>query len=177
MTARKSLRLFLLAAAAGLLLWGSWLYAGQVRRQQRDRALVRAVKSDRLPAALALLDEGADPSARTPPLSAFQKAKVFYYGKKHGVTMPAWGHMDDANQGWSVLEIAVMRGDPALVSALLFKGADLAYKDKAGKTATDWAQHLSGTSEMAFPGGSTYRRILASLKAAAARPRQSGSAP
>jgi len=171
--AKQSLVLVFVVAAAGLLAWRLWPDQAQARRQQRDRDLIQAVRHNDLSAATRLLGEGADPNARTPPISVSQKAQIYYFYAARMRRVPAWGDLDRMDPHWSLLEVAVLRGDADMVSALLTKGADANYHDKGGITALTWAGRMKSFSR----NNGDHPRIIALLKAAAARPRPPGSKP
>ncbi len=167
--ARQSVVLFLLAVALGVLTWRLWPDAGQASRQQRNRALFQEVTANHLAAATRLLDEGADPNAQKPPFSFAQKGKMYYFWASHGIKPPAWGQVDDTYIGWSMLQLAAMRGNAELVDVLLSKGADVNYRNKIGDTALSRVQGMKGRMSPAAWNASSYPRIVALLKAAEAR--------
>ncbi len=168
-TAKQYAAAFLIIAILGVVTWRLWPDDGRAR--QRDNDLVHAVKTNDLPDVTRLLEEGADPNALLPAFGLSQKAQIYYLGVTHKIKTPDWGHMDDMNPRWSVLELAVLRGDSDIVSALLSKGADIRYRDKQGKTVVMWGAMLEGMPAMPLGTNRDYPRIAAMVKAAAARPR------
>lgn len=168
-TAKQSIAVFLAVAVLGLFIWHLWPDNGEARQRQRDSDLLRAVSYNRLADATRLLDEGADPNTRVPPLSLTQKTKLEYQEMSHGKRPVAWSQIDAAygDAGWSVLEVAVMHGKVSLVQALLSKGADVEYRDPWGQTALGWANMLKGGSPLASRTADSLR-IAALLKAAEA---------
>jgi len=163
---KKSIALLLAACVLGVLVWMVWSDGGQARRERRDRALVVAVQRSDLAAATRLLGEGADPNAQTPPTTLSQKVRYYRFMVSNGAKVSPWGHMEDRNQHYSVLEIAAMRGDADMAGLLLSRGADVDYKDRAKGTALGWAISLSGLSLFGPQDGRDYKRVVALLKAA-----------
>jgi hypothetical protein len=166
--AKRSVGLFLLAAALGVLAWRLWPDAGQARRQQRSRELLQAVIQNRLADATRLLDEGADPNTQAPPLSLAQKARWDYFEVSHGRKALTWGQMDAMTPGLSVLQIAVMNDNADMVRVLLSKGADAGYRNRAGQRALGMVVWPNGVTPPAAGKADRLWRIVALLKAAAA---------
>lgn len=171
--AKQSFVLALVVAALGLLAWRLWPDPAQARRHQRDRALIRAVQANDLSAATRLLGTGADPNGHLPPISVSRKAQIYYLYSSRLRRVPAWGDLERMDRHWSLLEVAALLGNADMVSALLAKGADVNYHDRAGNTALTLAGKLNGDSR----NGSDYPRVLALLNAAVARPRPAGNKP
>jgi len=175
--AKQSFVLFLLVAAVGVLAGRLWPDGAQARRHQRDRDLVHAVQYNDVTTATRLLNEGADPNGHIQPFSVTQKAQIYYDLVSHRVKAPSWSGIDKMNAHLSLLEIAVIRGNGDMVSALLSKGADAGYQDGGKMTALTWAKMPNGATWPGGRNGPASPRILALLKAAAARPHHPGNRP
>ena len=96
-----------------------------------------------------------------------------YFFLSHRMKMPSWGDLDKASPRWSLLETAAVLGNADMTGALLKSGADIGYRDKQNDTALTLMTRAGG----GFRNGRDYPRVLALLKAAAARPHRTGNTP
>jgi ankyrin repeat protein len=99
-----------------------------------------AVANDRVPAARALLDRGAEINARTRGVTSLMIGIISDRPDAVKLLLERGADVNaQSGAGWTALTFAAWRGDDALVRVLLSHGAKPNFVDKQGWTPLDYA--------------------------------------
>lgn len=141
----KRKRIGLLFLLVPVILFGSlgWLTYRQVRQENLNRALIVAIMHNDTSAALALLDQGADPNTRDEPPQQVSVWQLFsnMFRPKHSNPSKAPTALLIALKWFSLREgwPSFPPDNPVLIHALLVKGANANVQDETGFTPLLWA--------------------------------------